>query len=61
MRPMFRRCPADGALAPLAALSSSQLMALAEALLDVPSPEELFAWLRTHPPPRNEEAGPEAV
>jgi predicted transposase YdaD len=50
----------DDALARLATLSSSQLTALGEALLDFASPDELSAWLRTPPAPQDEDATPEA-
>ena len=50
----------DDALARLATLSSSQLTALGEALLDFASPNELSAWLRTPPAPQDEDATPEA-
>lgn len=49
----------DDVLDSLAALSSSQLAALGEALLDFTAPDELSAWLRTLPPPQDEDASPE--
>lgn len=51
----------DDVLDSLAALSSSQLAALGEALLDFTSPDDLSTWLRTVPPPQDEDAPPEAA
>lgn len=49
----------DDVLDSLATLSSSQLTALGEALLDFTAPGDLGAWLRTPPPPQDADAAPE--
>lgn len=51
----------DDVLDRLAALSSAQLTALGEALLDFTAPDDLTAWLLAHPLPQNDEAAPEST
>lgn len=51
----------DDVLDRLAVLSSSQLTALGEALLDFTAPDDLAAWLLAHPLPQNDEAAPEST
>lgn len=51
----------DATLARLAPLSSSQLTALGEALLDFTAPGDLAAWLVAPPPPQDDEDAPEST
>lgn len=49
----------DATLARLVPLSSSQLTALGEALLDFTAPGDLAAWLVAPPPPQDDDVAPE--